>query len=75
MRQLQARLAYLGFLRSDLVTGRFTDSTTEALRAYQEARGLRVIGVANRETQQLLEEEFNRTYQNDPNTWSVVDDD
>ena len=74
VRQLQEKLAYLGFLRTDRVTGRFTDSTTEAVRAYQEARGLRIIGVANRETQQLLEEEYNRTYQNDPNIWSVVDD-
>lgn len=73
--QLQERLAYLGFLRSDLVTGKFTDSTTEAIRAYQEARGLRIIGVANRETQQLLEKEYNEAYQNDPDIWSVVDED
>ena len=75
VRQLQERLAYLGFLRSDLVTGKFTDSTTEAIRAYQEARGLRIIGVANRETQQLLEKEYNEAYQNDPDIWSVVDED
>ena len=73
--QLQERLAYLGFLRSDLVTGKFTDSTTEAIRAYQEARGLRIIGVANRETQQLLEKEYNEAYQSDPDIWSVVDED
>ena len=75
VRQLQERLAYLGFLRSDLVTSKFTDSTTEAIRAYQEARGLRIIGVANRETQQLLEKEYNEAYQNDPDIWSVVDED
>ena len=75
VRQLQERLAYLGFLRSDLVTGKFTDSTTEAIRAYQEARGLRIIGVANRETQQLLEKEYNEAYQSDPDIWSVVDED
>ena len=75
VRQLQERLAYLGFLRSDLVTGKFTDSTTEAIRAYQEARGLRIIGVANRETQQLLEKEYNEAYLSDPDIWSVVDED
>ena len=57
------------------MTGKFTDSTTEAIRAYQEARGLRIIGVANRETQQLLEKEYNEAYQNDPDIWSVVDED
>ena len=74
VRQLQERLSYLGFLRADLVTGKFTDSTTEAIRAYQEARGLRIVGVANRETQQLLEKEYNQAYQNDPDIWSVVDE-
>ena len=72
---LQERLAYLGFLREDLVTGRFTDSTAEAVRAYQEARGIRVNGIANRETQQTLEEEYTRLYTSDPGIWSVVDED
>lgn len=75
VRVLQEKLAYLGFLDPSLVTGRFGDSTTEAVLAYQSARGLRVIGIANMETQQCLGEEYTRVYTKDPAIWSVVDDD
>ena len=71
---LQEKLAYLGFLDPALVTGHFGDSTTEAVRTYQTARSLRANGIANMETQQLLEKEFSRLYHSDPEIWSVVDD-
>ena len=74
VRQLQEKLAYLGFLDSTHVTGRFGDATTEAVRAYQEARGLRVNGIANMETQLLLDPEYTQKYENDGSVWTVVDD-
>ena len=74
VRQLQEKLAYLGFLDSAHVTGRFGDATTEAVRAYQEARGLRVNGIANMETQLLLDPEYTQKYENDGSVWTVVDD-
>ena len=75
VRLLQEKLSYLGFLDAELVTGRFGDATVEAVRAYQETNGLRVNGIANMNTQLRLDAEYTQTYQNDPNIWSVVDDD
>ena len=72
---LQEKLAYLGFLDPTLVTGRFGDGTVEALRSYQQSRKLRVTGIANMNTQQKLEAEYSQQYNNDPDIWSVVDDD
>lgn len=71
---LQEKLAYLGFLDPSLVTGHFGDATTEAIRAYQTARNLRVNGIAGMETQQLLEKEYSRQYLNDPDIWGVTED-
>ena len=75
VRVLQERLSYLGFLDASFVTGRFGDGTLEAVKAYQTARGLRVNGIANMDTQILLEEEYKKKYENDPGIWSVVEDD
>jgi len=73
--QLQEKLAYLGYLDAALVTGRFGDGTADAVRAYQEAHGLRANGIANMQTQLALEEEYTRRFNSDPDIWSVVDDD
>lgn len=75
VRLLQEKLAYLGFLKPELVTGRFGDGTTDAVKAYQAARGLRTIGIANMQTQLRLNEEYERLYRADPNIWSVVEED
>ena len=75
VRLLQEKLSYLGFLDVSLVTGHFGDSTAEAVRAYQASRGLRVNGIANMDTQLLLDSEYTRQYKSDPGIWSVVDDD
>ena len=75
VRILQERLAYLGYLKPELVTGRYGDSTVEAVRAYQSARRITVNGIANMKTQQLLEAEFLSAYQQDPDIWSVVEED
>ncbi len=75
VRQLQEKLAYLGWLDASFVTGRFGDSTVEAVRAYQEAHRLTANGIANMKTQQLLESEYAGQYKSDPGIWSVVDED
>ena len=75
VRLLQEKLAYLGFLDSSLVTGHFGDGTVEAVRDYQQQRGLRVNGIANINTQLALDAEYRRQYESDPGIWSVVDDD
>ena len=75
VRILQERLSYLGYLDPSLVTGRFGDSTAEAVRAFQADRGLAAGGIANMKTQQLLEKEYLSRYEKDPDIWSVVDED
>ena len=75
VRILQERLAYLGYLDPSLVTGRFGDSTVEAVSTWQSDHSLTVSGIANMKTQQLLEAEYTSRYQADPDVWSVVDED
>ena len=75
VRILQEKLAYLGFLRPDLVSGSFGDSTAEAVRLFQEAAGLRINGIANNETQLLLDRVYMERWTKDPEVWKVTDDD
>lgn len=75
VRQLQEKLAYLGYLDPENVTGRFGDGTHEAVRAYQSDHDLRANGVATMETQLLLGAEYTAKYESDPAVWTVVDDD
>ena len=75
VRQLQEKLSYLGWLDSSLITGRFGDGTSEAVRNYQAAHGLRENSIANLETQLLLDEEYTARYTSDPEIWTVTEDD
>jgi hypothetical protein len=75
VRQLQEKLAYLGFLDPSLVSGRYGDSTVDAIRDYQTYAGLRQNGIANINTQLKLNEEYAARYQNDPAIWTVTDED
>ena len=75
VRQLQEKLAYLGYLDPALVSGRFGDATAEAVKAYQTARGLRANGIANMKTQLLLGPEYESRFTSDPEIWTVTDDD
>jgi hypothetical protein len=72
--RLQEQLAYLGFMDAGLVSGHFGDGTLEAVRNFQGSKHIKTSGVANMETQRLLEEDYNKKYMKDPDIWSVVDD-
>ena len=50
IRDLQRRLGAAGFAPDGAVAGRFCASTEQALRAFQEARGLRASGVCDEQT-------------------------
>lgn len=73
VRQLQDKLAYLGYLDPQDISGTFGRATTEALHAFQRQYGL-PAGVANMATQQKLDEAWQEKYENDPATWTVTED-
>ena len=50
MRDLQHRLARLGYETAPAESGRYADSTIAAVRAFQTDRGLRVDGICGRQT-------------------------
>ena len=75
VRQLQEKLAYLGFLDPSLVSGRYGEGTADAVRDYQTYAGLRQNGIANMNTQLKLNEEYTARYQSDPAVWTVTDED
>jgi N-acetylmuramoyl-L-alanine amidase len=52
--ELQARLRRLGFDLSDAADGRFDEATTEAVRAFQRARGIGVDGKVGPVTEREL---------------------
>ena len=71
--RLQEMLAYLGFMEPGTATGHFGDVTFEAVRSYQASRKLKASGVANRETQRLLEEDYDKKYAKDPDAAQCPD--
>jgi N-acetylmuramoyl-L-alanine amidase len=56
VRDLQTRLASAGYLFGPDDPGEFGDGTVEAVRAFQDARGLRVDGLVGRQTWSTLVE-------------------
>jgi N-acetylmuramoyl-L-alanine amidase len=56
VRDLQHRLTSLGFESAPAEAGVFGDSTADAVRAFQTARGLRVDGICGRQTWSSLVE-------------------
>lgn len=75
VRQLQEKLAYLGYLAQESVDGVYGPATVEAVKQYQTAKGLKVLGIANIATQKQLDEEYKLRQYTDPTAWSGVLDD
>ena len=77
VRELQEKLAYLGLLAEEHVTGTFGTATLESIRQLQQNpdNHLKVSGIANISTQQRLNELFETKRDLDPNTWQVIDSD
>ena len=75
VRELQGKLAYLGLLEEEHVSGTFGTATVESIRKFQQDpdNHLKVSGIANISTQQRINERFEEKRDLDPNTWQVID--
>ncbi len=75
VRQLQRKLARLGYLAEDQVDGVYGNATAQAVRSYQAANGITVNGIANISTQTILDKEIYWLDYGDPTNWLVNDAD
>lgn len=73
--ELQEKLIYLGWLPEGSADGHFGSSTQDAINRYQTAHGLKVLGIANIETQTLLNRQYEEKRYKDPSAWTVVEED
>ncbi|MFA9458539.1 peptidoglycan-binding protein [Halalkalibacter sp. AB-rgal2] len=62
--KLKENLAIMGFRVSDNPNGNYGPITTRKVRGFQDAYGLNVTGIANKETVELLDELATRPLQN-----------
>jgi len=70
---LQQQLCQLGFLEAKNQTGTFGSNTKAAVAAYQKTMdGKTVTGIADRETQQSIEEAVKQLEFDTPDTWLVA---
>ncbi len=75
VRQLQDKLIYMGYLDPSYLSGHFGNATADAVRAFQSDYGIRPSGIANIATQLSLDEAVALKIDQDPLTWTVIDDD
>ena len=73
--ELQEKLVYLGWLSADNITGHFGVNTQDAITRFQHANGLKELGIANIETQTLINRMYAEKRAADPDTWSVAEED
>ncbi|MDD6050022.1 MAG: peptidoglycan-binding protein [Clostridiales bacterium] len=74
--ELQEKLVYLGYLTQDSITGHYGVNTQEAINRFQTANGLKVLGIANIETQSRINQFCEEKRYQDADAWQVaVEDD
>ena len=69
--ELQQKLIYLGLLPEGSDSGYYGDLTTEAIRQYQIANGLKESGIANISTQALINAAYDQKRYQDPDQWKL----
>nr|MBR4280819.1 peptidoglycan-binding protein [Clostridia bacterium] len=72
---LQEKLVYLGYMTQDNVTGHFGVNTQNAITNFQTANNLKVLGIANMETQKVLNRLYEEKRYRDADAWTVVEED
>lgn len=73
--QLQEKLIYLNYLPDEYLSGHFGNATQNALTAFQSDHRLKSNGIANLQTQREIDYAVADKIDNDPITWTVIDDD
>ncbi|MBE5797281.1 MAG: CHAP domain-containing protein [Clostridiales bacterium] len=74
VRQLQEKLVYLGLMPQGSADGVFGAATAEAISAFQRSHDLRVLGIANIETQSALDRDYQAKADTDPDMWTIIED-
>lgn len=72
--ELQEKLVYLGWLTPDNITGHFGVNTQTAISSFQTANNLKVLGIANIETQTVLNRLYEEKRYRDADAWAVVEE-
>jgi len=72
--QLQEKLGYLNYLDPAKADGVYGIATADAVRAFQYDCGLKENGIANIKTQQAINLSVDEAIDNDPLTWTVIDE-
>ena len=73
--ELQEKLVYLGWLDAASITGHYGVNTQDAITRFQTAYNLKVLGIANIETQTLINRLVDEKRYQDPDAWSVPEED
>ena len=73
--ELQEKLIYLGWLAEGENDGHYGAATQDAITRFQTANGLKVLGIANIDTQTLINRQYEEKKYADPDAWGVIEED
>ena len=73
--ELQEKLIYLGWLAQGENDGHYGATTQDAIARFQTANGLKVLGIANIDTQTLINRQYEEKKYADPDAWGVIEED
>ncbi len=73
--ELQEKLIYLGWLADGSADGHYGATTQDAITRFQTSYGLKVLGIANIETQTKINQLYEEKRYADPDMWAVVEED
>lgn len=74
VRQLQEKLVYLGLMPEGSADGVYGEATARVISSFQQQHGLKVLGIANIETQRIINDLYQAKADNDPDMWIIEDD-
>lgn len=74
VRQLQEKLVYLGLMPEGSADGVYGEATAKVISSFQQQHGLKVLGIANIETQRIINDLYQAKADNDPDMWIIEDD-